>query len=502
MFSSSLTCVRDFDEVFPEVSYFSPRAVSRQKATEAGERETGDSAFPEVMNLDLNRQRLLASTLLVVAACATGPSIQQGDLNCGESRNLVAFSSPTDLALISRNVAYVYTKAGLEQGCSGVLVAPSILLTAAHCVEENKGGIYRVIPPADRMSRLVDVCRGLTATFLRSSNAVPDDRISFPCQKIIEYREVDNLDYMFVLLGPNEQELTPGIVLNWVETSTEAFDQIDATVLSHANSQRLQRSEGRALLAPGPPSDYPHYTSEWQSIIKHSMSTDGESSGAPIFDKQNRLVGIHIAGECSKYGYGLGIPIRALAVRSRQIDNVAQMTPYWRELGVFSDIVAKKILQSRWALNGRFGLGRSVDERSRIDVDLAVGYRFFSADWGLTPHLLFGVLELSDPEDETDPALIKMGVRFDAEYYTFTSGYHIVLNAGLGWSHAVRRSTDQHRNELWVEWGTALCTSSPGICFGFSVLWPTGEAAAIFADVRFRNPIRWLRRLFVGEGRL
>lgn len=91
----------------------------------------------------MNRSPRLALTLLMLALLSSTPSLA------------MVGGAPADKDGIGRSVVTVIGSRG--NFCSGALVAPDIVLTAAHCVPQ--GATYKIVIPGETPPRLIDVKR-------------------------------------------------------------------------------------------------------------------------------------------------------------------------------------------------------------------------------------------------------------------------------------------------------------------------------------------------------
>lgn len=144
--------------------------------------------------------------------------------------------------------------------CSGVLIAPNKVLTAAHCMQETT--------------------RCETSRFVFGAYNGVQNLAIYTCKKVVDLDR--KLDYAIVEL---DREVV-GVAPVKVASRFDLFDQDSVLSMSYPLGLPLKQDVG-AILDSSPDS----------SFFKVAVDTFAGSSGSPLFDKKGQLVGILSRGE-------------------------------------------------------------------------------------------------------------------------------------------------------------------------------------------------------------
>ena len=252
--------------------------------------------------------------------CGTTEEYQDVELydgQLGPSVDLVMRHQPTTLQLRwvdkdtirSRLPDHAVGTVGGQPWCTGSLIGPSLVLTAGHCLDAQRGadrwftpfrmvGNAPVFAPPEKLASL------LVAVFLYQINGEtrePREEIVFPVVELLEHRR-EGLDYALLELGPGADGRPPGDSFGAAEVATREPREAElAMVIQHPRGWRKKVEAGRILRTVG--------SEAWYDDI----DTYGASSGSGIRDGEGKLIGVHTHGGCNTNGGNRGVTTAAIA---------------------------------------------------------------------------------------------------------------------------------------------------------------------------------------------
>lgn len=151
--------------------------------------------------------------------------------------------------------------------CSGVLVAPRVLLTAGHCIKEQK------------------YCDDIYITFGRNQEKAQTKRFSekdlYTCKHILKTVSTPSNDYALIELDREVTQAKP------VKIGRSNALTVNDSVLSFSYPLGLPLKKDRGEIIRNDPMDH---------FIRVKVDTFSGSSGSPLFNSQKELVGILSTG--------------------------------------------------------------------------------------------------------------------------------------------------------------------------------------------------------------
>jgi hypothetical protein len=208
-----------------------------------------------------------------------------------------------------------------QRFCTGTLIAPNLLLTAAHCFRVDPptwrtprrvvGGVARPVPPPELAKLMV---ANFNYQIDGSDPSGQRERTPdvYPIMSLVEYGAdpaFGGLDYAIVELGRDVRGRLPGddYAIAHMDVSASTLQKLTmVTLIQHPNGELKKVEAGTGIRITAEHLEY------------DDLDTEGGSSGAGAFSQDGRIVGVHVEGGC-KASHGVGnkaVPLSKISVRS------------------------------------------------------------------------------------------------------------------------------------------------------------------------------------------
>ena len=186
-------------------------------------------------------------------------------------------STQEDLGRRVGRMVYVASDESTDDAgeCSGFLIAPSLFMTAGHCVDPAGSGFAT----ADANCQAMEI----QFNYQEENNAMPaaGDMPRFDCLDVLDWQNDANRDYAVIQLDGQ-----PGEDFGYLEIDPRApVINEDITVIQHPNGVPKKVHTGDVLAAQ-------------VGWLDHDADTYFASSGSPVLDASGRVIAVHTNAGC------------------------------------------------------------------------------------------------------------------------------------------------------------------------------------------------------------
>lgn len=193
--------------------------------------------------------------------------------------------------------------------CSGTLIADDLFLTAGHCFNQSGGGWKRPTIQVNNQPVVIDqheIAQNMHINFnyqFKGNTNSLREPVEFPIIELLEPWQ-GNLDYAIVRVGRNAEGKTAGSMFGVRSIAKSSPpDGMGITIIQHPNGNPKRVEAGTIV--------------QKTSTLLHygDLDTYGGASGSGVLSDSGEIIGVHVLGGCTAFGFGTNKATSVEAIR-------------------------------------------------------------------------------------------------------------------------------------------------------------------------------------------